>query len=223
MVPKGWKQLELGEIATIISGGTPGKGKADFWGWSIPWYTAKDLKWFRLRDSLHHLTELGSRSGARKVPGNTILILVRGMTLHKDVPVGLTPCSSTFNQDLKAISGRTGVSNDYLAYFLAFRKHVLRGFVDHSGHGTGRLQSDYLRNLPILVPPPTEQQQIVSILARWDLAIEQVSKLIGAKTRLKKGLMQQLLTGRRRFPGYEACTWRKVKLGEVFSERSESN
>ena len=83
--------------------------------------------------------------------------------------------------------------------------------------------------LPIPLPPLPEQKKIAEILSAWDRAIEQVGKLIDAKLRLKKGLMQQLLTGQMRFAEFNHETherhekdkgelpvgWREVRLGEV--------
>jgi type I restriction enzyme S subunit len=73
----------------------------------------------------------------------------------------------------------------------------------------------------ILVPPPTEQKRIVDILATWDRAIDQLSHLIEAKRRLKKGLMQQLLTGTKRFPQFAGIDWEECHLGDLFDERNE--
>jgi type I restriction enzyme S subunit len=69
-----------------------------------------------------------------------------------------------------------------------------------------------LYELPL--PPLPEQKKIAEILSAWDRAIEQVGKLIDAKQRLKKGLMQQLLTGRMRFPEFGAPVKEKGKLPE---------
>ena len=79
-------------------------------------------------------------------------------------------------------------------------------------------------SLFVPVPPLNEQNKIAEILSTWDRAIEQTQKLIDAKQRLKKGLMQQLLTGRMRFPGFGAPVekagelpegWEIIKIGHV--------
>ncbi len=49
------------------------------------------------------------------------------------------------------------------------------------------------------LPPLPEQQKIARLLSCWDKAIEKTEKLINAKNKLKKGLMQKLLTGKKRF------------------------
>ena len=80
--------------------------------------------------------------------------------------------------------------------------------------------------------PLPEQKKIAEILSAWDRAIEQVGRLINAKQRLKKGLMQQLLYGRMRFPEFGKHAkkkgempegWKACKLGTCFNERKETN
>jgi type I restriction enzyme S subunit len=70
--------------------------------------------------------------------------------------------------------------------------------------------------LPIPLPPLPEQQKIAEILSTWDRAIEKLEALIEAKERLKKGLMQKLLSGEVRFPGFSG-EWEEVRLGDVGS------
>ncbi len=188
-VPEGWLQVPLAELVTFKSGGTPSKQNPDYWGGEVPWISAKDLISFRLSDSQLKVTVLGAQSGTRRVPKGTALILVRGMTLHKDVPVGLTMRPMTFNQDIRALIPKNGVSPEFLAYSLVAGKERLRQFVDTSGHGTGRLASDFLRDFPILMPPNREQSRITQCLDAWDNAIAQTEKLIVAKRKLKKGFM----------------------------------
>jgi type I restriction enzyme S subunit len=59
-------------------------------------------------------------------------------------------------------------------------------------------------------------------LGTWDRAIETQQNLIDSLTRRKKALMQQLLTGKTRLPGFED-EWLDVKLGDYFKERRERN
>ena len=66
----------------------------------------------------------------------------------------------------------------------------------------------------ILVPPMEEQRKIAEILGMWDEAIEKQSRLIEKLELRKRALMQRLLTGRTRLPGF-TTPWQKVKLGEI--------
>lgn len=60
-----------------------------------------------------------------------------------------------------------------------------------------------------------EQQRIAAILTTQDKVIELKEKRLAEKQRQKKYLMQQLLTGKKRLPGFNK-TWNTVELGEIF-------
>lgn len=74
----------------------------------------------------------------------------------------------------------------------------------------------------VAMPASGEQQKIAAILTVQDKVIELKEKLIAEKQRQKKYLMQQLLTGKKRLPGFSG-EWETVGLGKVFSERKEAN
>lgn len=72
------------------------------------------------------------------------------------------------------------------------------------------------KHLSVLLPPLEEQKKIAEILSLWDKAIEQTKELIAYKEKQKKGLMQALLTGKKRLNGY-TDEWKTYQLGEVCS------
>lgn len=90
------------------------------------------------------------------------------------------------------------------------------------GSGQPLVTAGQLKSLKILLPPLSEQQKITEILNVWDKAIEKQTQLIEKLELRKKGLMQQLLTGKKRLPGFSG-EWKKVKLGTLFVERNEIN
>ena len=81
--------------------------------------------------------------------------------------------------------------------------------------GQKRVPTDFLRNFRTLVPPLSEQQKIAEILGTWDKAIETTEALLANARTQKRALLQSLLTGTRRFPGFEDHPWRDVRLGDV--------
>jgi type I restriction enzyme S subunit len=222
-LPKGWKVAELGSLVKFASGGTPSREVARFWNGDIPWLSAKDLKKFRLNDSIEKVTQEGANNGTRLVEAGNVLILVRGMTLLKDVPVGVTERAVAFNQDLRALIPNGEVDGYYLGFYLAASKTRLMTLVDQAGHGTGRLSSDLLQSFEIELPGLQEQRKIARILLAWDRVIEQTDKFITAKTRIKRGLTQQLLTGKKIFPQFCRSVWKEVRLGDVSSESKLRN
>lgn len=148
-----WKETTLGECAAWLSGGTPFKGNEAFWSGTIPWVSAKDMKSFRLHDAEDHISPLAVGNGGKLVPAGTILLLVRGMTLHNDVPICMVTREMAFNQDIKALRPAKNVDGAFLAYWLLANKPDLLATVDHAGHGTGRLVTDTLKEKPVQLPP----------------------------------------------------------------------
>ena len=108
MVPKGWVTTPIGDIVKFSSGGTPSKQNALYWGGDLPWISGKDLKSHYLETSIDTLTEIGFKE-AKKAPAGASLILVRGMTLLKDFPVGYATREVAFNQDLKALVPKSNI------------------------------------------------------------------------------------------------------------------
>lgn len=102
----------------------------------------------------------------------------------------------------------------------AFRKRLESQMTGSAGQK--RVPADSISSYKIPVPPLSEQQKIAEVLSTWDKAIEKQSRLIEKLELRKKGLMQQLLTGKKRLPGF-SCEWKTMKLGELFDERNETN
>lgn len=71
-----------------------------------------------------------------------------------------------------------------------------------------------LKKLKLVLPPLPEQNRIVSVLETWDSGIEKLKQKIAIKKEIKKGLMQELLTGKKRLPGFDD-KWELVKLGNL--------
>lgn len=85
-----------------------------------------------------------------------------------------------------------------------------------------RLYWDSFTPITCQLPPLPEQQKIAAILSTQDKVIELKEKLLAQKQQQKKYLMQQLLTGKKRLPGF--CEkWTRKQLGELFENRVEIN
>src|SRR6266699_3283591 len=181
-----WTAATLGSVTDFLSGGTPSKDRAAFCGGSIPWVSAKDMKQFRLDDTEDHVTDEGVANGTKLIPSGTVLLLARGMTLLNDLPICIANRPMTFNQDVKALRPKSHVRDDFLPYLLLGNKERLLSLVDLAGHGTGRLNSDELKALDILLPPEPEQRAIAHILGTLDDKIElsrRMSKTLEAMAR----------------------------------------
>lgn len=189
---KGWKTAPLSDLATFYSGGTPNKEQPAYWDGSIPWVTVKDMKAIRLNNVGKSLTEVGA-DNVRIVPAGTVLVLVRGMKLFKDLPIVLCDRSVAFNQDIKALVPKEGVDSEYLALVLIAHKSKILRHVDKAGHGTGRISSELLRSISLPIPSLPEQQKIANVLRTWIETLEKFTALREAKTQQLEGLTNKLI------------------------------
>ena len=84
-----------------------------------------------------------------------------------------------------------------------FQHRSVAKYLTRQGAKRYKLNKAALQDIPMLVPPIREQGIIVQIIATWDQAIEATEKLIANSEVQKKALMQQLLTGKKRLPGFD--------------------
>ncbi|MBZ0316063.1 MAG: restriction endonuclease subunit S [Anaerolineae bacterium] len=103
---------------------------------------------------------------------------------------------------------------DYLIYYLDMEETKSWLEANAVGQTMLNLNTGILAELPILLPPLTEQRQIAAILSTWDEAITLTEQLIEALQRRKQALMQLLLTGTVRFPAFDG-EWEEDVLGNV--------
>ena len=81
--------------------------------------------------------------------------------------------------------------------------------------GNPKLMNDVMKRIVIPLPPTTaEQNAIAEALGDADVLIESLERLIAKKRDIKQGAMQELLTGRRRLPGFTG-KWETKLLGDV--------
>jgi type I restriction enzyme, S subunit len=199
-----------------LSGGTPNRTNPRYWDGGIPWISAASLKKTRIDNSDQCVTEAGLRAGSRLAPTGATLVLVRGMTLHREARIGLATRPVSFNQDIKALVPKSGIMPEFLVYSLQARSDQILDLVSSAGSGTGVLDTGLLKRLPIWVPARHEQQQIVDSVTVADRSIEALERLIVKKQAIKQGMMQQLLTGRTRLLGFTG-EWSKASLGDIAS------
>ncbi|AZN36729.1 restriction endonuclease subunit S [Iodobacter ciconiae] len=91
-----------------------------------------------------------------------------------------------------------------------------------AGGGKPNLNSGELKHYRISTPPLAEQKKIAQILSTWDQAIATTERLLDLARQQKKALMQQLLTGKKRFPGFEG-KWKRIHLKAVLYEEKARN
>jgi type I restriction enzyme, S subunit len=81
--------------------------------------------------------------------------------------------------------------------------------------GVPGINRNDVHKLKVILPPLREQCRIAEILGVWDESIDLLEKLITFKRKLKQGIMQKLLTGKKRFKEFKASIWQPKILIEI--------
>lgn len=106
-------------------------------------------------------------------------------------------------------------TNKYFRQYI-FRNPKIRNSLQKVANGVSvyGISKTAVSRLLLPIPPLPEQNRIVAILETWDKVIEKLTKKIEIKKKIKRGLMQELLSGRTRLSGFKD-KWTTVKLGNV--------
>lgn len=116
-----------------------------------------------------------------------------------------------------------GVNSHYLLTYLTQRNFYTHfGMIADGGRKARRVGPEDMLSFPLIYPSSHEQNRIAEILSAQDRLIALKEKLIAEKKRQKKALMQQLLTGKKRLPGFSE-EWRTIVLSDISKKVTEKN
>ena len=221
-IPEDWEVKRLGEIAELSSGTTPSRTNNDFYSsGSIPWVKTTDLNNSILYSTEESVTNKAlEKTSLKLLPKGTILVAMYGgfNQIGRTAMLGI---EATINQALSALICNERIYNSFLLAWLNCKVKEWKHLAASSRKDPNITGKDVAR-FPIAVPPIEEQQRIISVLSRWDTAIEKQTALLEKLTLRKRGLMQQLLTGKKRLKGFEGA-WKRIKLGDIAERITRKN
>jgi type I restriction enzyme, S subunit len=193
-VPSSWKIKTLEDICEkIVGGGTPSMKDKSYFEGKIPWITVKDVSDVFVSTSKLSITEKAiEESSTNKIPANNIIIVTRmGLGL-----VFINSKEITINQDLKGLVLKEGIDPFFVLEYLLKESNFFKAV--GQGSTVKGIEQSFIKNFPIPVPLPSEQKRISDILkGMFDLKLIHLNQKLSLE-QLKKGIMQQLLTGQKR-------------------------
>ena len=205
IIPEDWEVKRLGEIGEVLMCKRIMKYQTDSCG---------DIPFFKIGTfggkpdafiSRKVFDEYKTKYSYPKI--GDVLISAAG-TIGRTVIFNGTP---SYYQDSNIVwidNDNKQVLNKYLYYYYSTINWI-------TDTGTiPRLYNGALKAIQIPTPPIEQQTRIVSILELWDTAISKQTALIEKLNLRKRGLMQQLLTGKKRLKGFEG-EWKEVRLGKI--------
>lgn len=225
-IPQGYKQTELGiipddwevkrisDFTSIITGGTPSTLRPEYWGGNIMWMSSGELNKKFVFDVEGRITTEGLlNSSTHMIPPFCVLIGLAGQEKTRGT-AAYNYISLCTNQSIAAILPNDKYDSLYLYYVVDSKYDYLRLLSSGDG-GRGGLNKNLLNSLEIVFPKTiAEQRAIAEALSDIDGLIAALDKKIAKKRLIKQGAMQQLLTGKKRLPGF-TDSWVEKKLGEI--------
>jgi type I restriction enzyme S subunit len=197
IIPEDWEVKKLGEVFEISAGGDLNKNKFS--------ETKTSKHKYPIYSNAVENEGLYGYSTDYKYPESCITVTARG-TLGYAIPR-----YEKFNAIIRllVLQSKKELNIKYVAEYI-------NNMINFSIESTGvpQLTAPQISKYKLLLPPLPEQQAIAKVLSDIDKLIESIDKLIEKKKLIKKGAMQQLLTGKKRLPGFKG-EWVRKKLGEI--------
>ncbi len=233
-IPQGYKQTELGIIPedwevkqirdglTLLTDFDANGSFADmaanvqtYIGGGYAWYVrATDLEQQTPLSEVKYVDESSYRFLKKSsLYGGEVLLAKRG-EIGKVYLFEAKTMYATLAPNLYLLKLNQEIDSNYLYYYLKSTNGQKALKDINASTSLGALYKEDVKNLHILYPSPVEQRAIAEALSDMDGLIAALDKKIAKKRLIKQGTMQQLLTGKKRLPGY-TDPWAEKKLGEI--------
>ena len=212
-IPSDWTVRKLGDLGRVIRGSSPRpKGDPRYYGGKVPRLMVEDVT----RDgkivfpSVDFLTEEGAKL-SRPCRRGTLTIVCSG-TVGVVSFLGIDAC--IHDGFLGLVQINKSACDEYIYYQLQSLREAFDDSATHGGVFTN-LTTSGVKEFAIAMPPTlAEQEAIAEALGDADALVESLERLLAKKRNLKQAVMQQLLTGRKRLPGFEG-EWEEKTLQEI--------
>lgn len=178
-------KVKLGDVCEITAGGTPSKGKPEFWdNGTIKWLGSSVCKNKKSIDEITgYITEEGlNHSSAKLLKPNSVLIAMVGATIGKTAYLNF---EATTNQNIASLYPKdiNILNSDYLFYAC---QTLYKKFLELSNGSFAIASLSFISQLEINIPSLEEQQKIVNILDKFDKLVNDMSEGIPFEIELRK-------------------------------------
>ena len=219
VIPQQWRLPQIKDIASISSGSTPNRNNSEYWNGNIAWVTTGELS----SGHVNHTSELITVKAVKETkmriyPQGTLLMAMYGQGKTRGT-VAILEIDAAVNQACAAITVKDGKSK-FLFYQLKNSYQDIRK-LSNTGNQEN-LNADIIKTYQVPWAPDEEQERISTILTTQDRVIELKEKRLAEKQRQKKYLMQQLLTGKKRLPGFSG-EWKANCLRNITTRHTKRN
>lgn len=222
-IPNDWEEVRIRDIGKISSGTTPLRSTLAYHkNGTVPWVKTTDLNNSAILNTEEKITLLAlQETSLRLYPKGTVLVAMYG-GFNQIGRTGILEIEAAINQALSAISvDKNKIDRHFLLNWLNAKVGLWKNLAGSSRKDPNITSKD-VGDFPFIKMSLPEQKVIAAILRTWNKAIESSQQLIAEKELLKKALMQQLLTGKKRLPGFTE-SWKVKEMKGVFDRVTRKN
>ncbi|WP_288927239.1 restriction endonuclease subunit S [uncultured Trichococcus sp.] len=206
-IPNTWDLKRIGDLGEIVTGSTPNTNVDEYWNGDIPFVSPTDMKGTRyIKNTERTVTYKGAQVG-RIIPKNSVMVTC--IASIGKLAISSQECIT--NQQINTIIPYKDYNHEFLYYAISNQIPYLQTLAGTTA--VPIINKKTFSNVSIPVPPINEQRKIAAILSSVDEAIEKTETIIEQTEKVKKGLMQQLLT-----KGIGHTKFKKTEIGEIPEE-----
>ena len=202
MIPEGWKVATIGDLGSVVGGGTPSKKREDYFTSNgIPWITPKDLSnnknRYIERGSIDITEEGLKNSSAKLLPKGTVLFSSRA-------PIGYLAIAKndvTTNQGFKSVIPHKDIGTEFVFQVLKYNRELIESRA--SGTTFKEISGGELKKIPIVLPK-------IEVIKRYNEAVKSLGDLIcnneeeiKSLISIRDSLLPKLMSGEIRVPDAE--------------------
>ncbi len=208
VIPVDWEVNNLGNFVQIRSGESPSKFKISKSG--VPYFKVDQLN-----NSIKYQKETPYFIDVTNpVKAKSLVFPKRGAAIYQN-KIRILAQDSYMDTNLMTLTVGPKLDHEYLFYYLM--KRGLSHIADTTS--VPQLNNKHINPFKIIYPKSKlEQTVIATVLSDTDALIEKLEKLIAKKKAIKQGTMQQLLTGKKRLPGFSGG-WKTETIGKIVEIR----
>jgi type I restriction enzyme S subunit len=213
-----WDRVLLSNVTTRIGSGiTPTGGHRVYKNDGRPFLRSQNIGWGRLLlEDIAYIDDATHESfSSTQIEPSDVFLNITGASIGRSAIANQQVSGGNVNQHVCIIRpDRSRLLPQFLNYFLLSRDGQDQIVRFQAGGNRQGLNFAQVRSIEVPLPCYSEQELIAATLSDVDSLIDSLDQAIAKKRDIKQAVMQELLTGRRRLPGFQG-TWRRERLGEV--------
>ena len=216
-----WEASKIGDVASVVGGGTPSTSVDSLWNGDIQWFTPSEVGKTRyVSKSERTISKEGlDKSSAKIIPAYSILLSSRATVGESSI----NTCNCCTNQGFQSLIPKD-IDLDFLYSLISTLKN---DFIRESSGSTFlEISANKVRELDIFIPNNNEQEALGYYFKSLDSLLQSTTKKIESLKQMKQACLVSMFpqagetTPRVRFKGFEG-NWNYLPMSDIFMERHD--